>query len=50
MHVRDRSIPALHAAGNSAAPLDTGAGDQSGIANLRGIVGGYLAARHATGG
>jgi 3-oxosteroid 1-dehydrogenase len=49
MHVRDRPIPGLYAAGNSAAPLDSGAGYQSGIANLRGIVGGYLAARHAAG-
>jgi 3-oxosteroid 1-dehydrogenase len=47
MHVRDRPIPGLYAAGNSAAPLDSGAGYQSGVANLRGIVGGYLAARHA---
>jgi 3-oxosteroid 1-dehydrogenase len=49
MHVRDRPIPGLYAVGNSAAPLDTGAGYQSGVANLRGIVGGYLAARHAAG-
>ena len=47
MHVRGRPIPGLYAAGNSAAPLDTGAGYQSGIANLRGIVGGYLAGSHA---
>jgi 3-oxosteroid 1-dehydrogenase len=47
MHVRDRPIPGLYAAGNAAAPLDSGAGYQSGVANLRGIVGGYLAARHA---
>jgi 3-oxosteroid 1-dehydrogenase len=47
MHVRDRPIPGLYAAGNSAAPLDTGAGYQSGLANLRGIVGGYLAGTHA---
>jgi 3-oxosteroid 1-dehydrogenase len=49
VHVRDRPIPGLYAAGNSAAPLDSGAGYQSGIANLRGIVGGYLAGRHAAG-
>lgn len=48
MHVRDRPIPGLYAAGNSAAPLDTGAGYQSGVANLRGIVGGWLAGRHAS--
>jgi 3-oxosteroid 1-dehydrogenase len=47
VHVRDRVIPGLYAAGNSAAPLDTGAGYQSGLANLRGIVGGYLAGNHA---
>ena len=47
MHVRGRPIPGLYAAGNSAAPLDTGAGYQSGLANLRGIVGGYLAGNHA---
>jgi 3-oxosteroid 1-dehydrogenase len=47
MHVRGRPIPGLYAAGNAAAPLDSGAGYQSGIANLRGIVGGYLAAVHA---
>jgi 3-oxosteroid 1-dehydrogenase len=47
MHVRERPIPGLYAAGNAAAPLDTGAGYQSGLANLRGIVGGYLAASHA---
>jgi 3-oxosteroid 1-dehydrogenase len=47
MHVRGRPIPGLYAAGNSAAPLDTGAGYQSGLANLRGIVGGYLSGKHA---
>ena len=47
VHVRGRPIPGLYAAGNSAAPLDTGAGYQSGLANLRGIVGGWLAAHHA---
>jgi 3-oxosteroid 1-dehydrogenase len=47
MHVRGRPIRGLYAAGNAAAPLDSGAGYQSGIANLRGIVGGYLAATHA---
>jgi 3-oxosteroid 1-dehydrogenase len=48
VHVRNRPIPGLYAAGNSAAPLDTGAGYQSGVANLRGIVGGWLAGRHAS--
>jgi 3-oxosteroid 1-dehydrogenase len=47
MHVRGRPIPGLYAVGNSAAPLDIGAGYQSGLSNLRGMVGGYLAARHA---
>jgi hypothetical protein len=49
IHVRDRPIPGLYAAGNAAAPLDTGAGYQSGLANLRGIVGGYRAGHHAAG-
>ena len=48
MHVRGRPIPGLYAVGNSAAPLDIGAGYQSGLSNLRGLVGGYLAARHAS--
>ena len=47
MHVRGRPIPGLYAVGNSAAPLDIGAGYQSGLSNLRGLVGGYLAGRHA---
>jgi 3-oxosteroid 1-dehydrogenase len=46
-HVRGRPIPGLYAVGNAAAPLDVGAGYQSGISNLRGLVGGHLAARHA---
>jgi hypothetical protein len=47
LHVRGAPIPGLYAAGNSAAPLDIGAGYQSGLSNLRGLVGGYLAALHA---
>jgi 3-oxosteroid 1-dehydrogenase len=47
IHVRGRSITGLYAAGNSAAPLDIGAGYQSGLSNLRGMVGGYRAALHA---
>jgi 3-oxosteroid 1-dehydrogenase len=47
IHVRGNPIPGLYAAGNAAAALDTGAGYQSGISNLRGMVGGALAARHA---
>jgi 3-oxosteroid 1-dehydrogenase len=48
LHVRERPIEGLYAVGNSAAPLDIGAGYQSGLSNLRGMVGGYRAALHAT--
>jgi 3-oxosteroid 1-dehydrogenase len=48
MHVRGRPIEGLYAAGNAAAPLDIGAGYQSGLSNLRGLVGGYAAAKHAS--
>ena len=47
MHVRNRPIPGLYAAGNSAALLDTGAGYQSGLSNLRGMVWGWIGAKHA---
>jgi 3-oxosteroid 1-dehydrogenase len=47
MHVRGRPIPGLYAVGNAAAPLDIGAGYQSGLSNLRGLAGGYVAGRHA---
>jgi len=47
LHVRGRPIDGLYAVGNAAAPLDTGAGYQSGLSNLRGLVGGTFAARHA---
>jgi 3-oxosteroid 1-dehydrogenase len=47
VHVRGRPIVGLYAAGNSAAPLDIGAGYQSGLSNLRGMVGGTRAAMHA---
>ncbi len=47
MHVRGMPIKGLYAAGNSAAALDTGAGYQSGVANTRGLVWGYIAANHA---
>jgi 3-oxosteroid 1-dehydrogenase len=47
LHVRGAPIVGLYAVGNSAAPLDIGAGYQSGLSNLRGLVGGYLAGRHA---
>jgi|SoiMethySBSTD1v2_1073268.scaffolds.fasta_scaffold01557_9 3-oxosteroid 1-dehydrogenase len=48
MHVRGAPIAGLYAAGNCAAPLEIGAGYQSGLANLRGMVAGYLAGRHAS--
>jgi len=47
VHVSGRPIPGLYAAGNAVAHLDVGAGYQSGIANLRGLVWGSVAARHA---
>jgi len=47
MHIRGHAIKGLYAAGNSAAALDTGAGYQSGLANMRGIAWGYIAAHHA---
>ncbi len=43
LHVRGYSIEGLYAAGNSAALLDTGAGYQSGLANLRGLTWGATA-------
>jgi 3-oxosteroid 1-dehydrogenase len=49
MHVRGTPIEGFYAAGNSAAALDTGAGYQSGLSNLRGMTWGYVAARHAVG-
>ena len=45
----DEPIPGLYAAGNSVARMETGAVMQSGISNGRGMVHGYLAARHAVG-
>ena len=50
LHVRGHAIQGLYAAGNAAAPLDIGAGYQSGLSNLRGMTGGFLAARHASNG
>ena len=47
MHARGRVIPGLYAAGNTTAPIDIGAGYQSGLSNLRGMVFGYVAGRHA---
>lgn len=48
-HVRGHAIEGLYAAGNSAALLDIGAGYQSGLSNLRGMVWGWVAGRHAAG-
>ena len=50
MHVRGHAIEGLYAVGNAAAALDTGAGYQSGLSNLRGMTWGYVAGRHAAGG
>ncbi len=50
VHVRGRAIEGLYACGNSAAPIDTGAGYQSGLSNLRGMTWGFIAAKHATAG
>ncbi len=49
VHVRGNPIPGLYAVGNSAAALDTGAGYQSGLSNLRGMTWGFIAAKHASG-
>jgi 3-oxosteroid 1-dehydrogenase len=49
MHVRGRPIEGLYACGNSAAALDTGAGYQSGLSNLRGMTWGWIAGHHAAG-
>jgi predicted oxidoreductase len=46
---RDRPIPGLYAAGNSATWLDIGGGYNSGIANTRGMLYGYLSVLHMTG-
>ena len=49
LDARDRPIAGLYAAGNSAAWLDIGGGYNSGIANTRGMLYGYLAVLHMTG-
>jgi 3-oxosteroid 1-dehydrogenase len=41
-----KAVPGLYAAGNSAAWSDIGGGYNSGIANMRGLLQGYAAARH----
>jgi 3-oxosteroid 1-dehydrogenase len=48
LHVRGHAIEGLYAAGNAAAPLDIGAGYQSGLSNLRGLTAGFLAGKHAS--
>lgn len=48
LDVADQPVPGLYAAGNSAAWLDIGGGYNSGIANTRGLLYGYLAALHMT--
>ncbi len=47
MDVRGKVVKGLYAAGNSAAQIEIGPGYNSGIANLRGIAWGYVAAHHA---
>src|SRR6185312_12563185 len=42
-------VPGLFAAGTAAAPLDLGAGYQSGLSHLRGITWGFIAAATAAG-
>jgi 3-oxosteroid 1-dehydrogenase len=49
VHVRGHAIPGLYAGGNSAALLDIGAGYQSGVCNMRGLVWGYIIGRHVMG-
>jgi len=49
LNADDQPIGGLYAAGNSAAWLDIGGGYNSGIANTRGMLYGYLAALHMTG-
>lgn len=48
LDISDQPIPGLYAAGNSAAWLDIGGGYNSGIANTRGLLYGYLAALDMT--
>jgi len=47
VHVRGHAIEGLYAAGNSAALMDTGAGYQSGLSNVRGMTWGWIAGKHA---
>lgn len=48
INVRGQAVSGLYAAGNSAAQLDMGGGYNSGIANTRGLLQGYLSALHMT--
>ena len=48
VNARGLPVPGLYAAGNSAAWTDIGGGYNSGIANMRGLLQGYLSARHMT--
>ncbi len=49
LNANDEPVPGLYAAGNSAAWLDIGGGYNSGIANTRGMLYGYLSVLHMTG-
>ncbi|MFF3573830.1 FAD-binding protein [Nocardia jiangxiensis] len=49
LNYRDQPIEGLYTAGNSMAMIEFGASYNSGQGNTRGMVGGYLAARHAAG-
>jgi 3-oxosteroid 1-dehydrogenase len=49
LDARNNPVTGLYAAGNSAAWLDIGGGYNSGIANTRGMLYGYLAVLHMTG-
>jgi 3-oxosteroid 1-dehydrogenase len=46
LNMRNEPVTGLYAVGNAAAALDTGAGYQSGLSNLRGMTWGYIAAQH----
>jgi 3-oxosteroid 1-dehydrogenase len=48
-NARGEPVAGLYAAGNSAAWTDIGGGYNSGIANMRGLLQGYVAARHMRG-
>lgn len=47
LNTRDEPVKGLYVAGNAAAYLEYGAGYQSGMANMRGIAWGWVAAHHA---